>query len=58
MKNTKHLSDIIGNSCEHLSVHYTICSKGHIHRCYCYYYYMLVLPTVKLKAGRKSNSVQ
>lgn len=47
MINTKHLRKIIGNSYEHLSVHYTNRPKGHVVQRYC----MLVLPTVKLKVG-------
>lgn len=58
MKNTKHLRDIIGNSCAHLSVHYMIRPKGRVlYRFCCYYYYTLILPTVKLKVRRKSNPV-
>jgi hypothetical protein len=49
MINTKHLKKIIGNLYEHLSVHYTRTNrpKGHVVQ----RYYMLVLPTVKLKVG-------
>lgn len=60
MKNTKHLRDIIGNSCAHLSVHYImIRPKGRVIYRFCcyYYYYTLILPTVKLKVRQKSNLV-